>query len=61
MFENRGLRMMRDCATGPSSEDVASEEEDSASEEDLADGEVGGRVLFVGRWSIAGAGRGEVC
>lgn len=47
---------------GLSSEEVVSEEEDSAGDEECADGDVGGRfVLFAGRWSDTGPGRGEVC
>jgi hypothetical protein len=47
LFEKRGRRRMRDCATGPSSEDdVVSEDEDAAGEEDRADGDVRGRLVL---------------
>jgi hypothetical protein len=56
---------MRDCATaGPSSEDVSDSEEEAAGEEERPEGEVGGGTDLEGgegRWSVAAAGRGEVC
>jgi hypothetical protein len=55
LFEKRGRRRIRDCATGPSLEEDGASEDDDAGEEERADGEGGGRVvlwggvMFVGR------------
>jgi hypothetical protein len=55
---------MRDCATGPSFEDVSeSEDEDAAGDDERAEGDVGGNDFWGSireRWRVAAVGRGEV-